>query len=158
MYTLEYATQDDFKGGSDYIEADCRFLELGCRWDDLTVKAGYEVLGSNGVYSFSTPFATLHAFNGWADKFLSTPSNGLIDKYIMASFQIELGERPLAIRAVYHDFKSDIKSVDYGEELDLLAQIKLCEGSSLMVKYAGYNANEYATDTKKIWVAIQYSF
>src|SRR3546814_3361296 len=36
----------------------------------------------NGVVAFQTPLATLHAFNGWADRFLSTPGNGLEDIYV----------------------------------------------------------------------------
>lgn len=51
-----------------------------------------------------------------------------------------------------------IQSVDYGVELDLLVQFELWKEGSLIVKYAGYNANDYATDTKKFWFAIQYSF
>ena len=31
---------------------------------------------------FTTPLATLHKFQGFADKFLTTPANGIRDTYI----------------------------------------------------------------------------
>ena len=59
--------------------------DLGLEIRALRIGAGgYEVLGAdNGVAltSFQTPLATLHKFQGWADKFLVTPPNGLRDAY-----------------------------------------------------------------------------
>ena len=37
-----------------------------------------------------TPLATLHAFNGWADMFLTTPANGLQDLYFRASYTLPM--------------------------------------------------------------------
>ena len=52
-----------------------RSSALACSGFALT--AGYEELGSDGgVAAFQTPLATLHAFNGWADLFLTTPGDG----------------------------------------------------------------------------------
>ena len=49
-------------------------VELAPALGALEFKLGYEELGSNaGLYGLQTPLATLHAFNGWADKFLVTP-------------------------------------------------------------------------------------
>ena len=45
----------------------------------VTVKAAYESLEGNGARGFSTPLATLHAFQGWADVFLNTPADGVDD-------------------------------------------------------------------------------
>ena len=44
------------------------------------IGGGYEVLGADdgaALTSFQTPLATLHKFQGWADKFLTTPPNGI---------------------------------------------------------------------------------
>ena len=35
---------------------------------------------------FTTTFATAHKFNGWADKFLNTPSIGLVDTFATLRF------------------------------------------------------------------------
>src|ERR1035438_4740700 len=37
-----------------------------------------------GRTGFQTPLATLHAFNGWDDVFLTTPADGLQDIYTYA--------------------------------------------------------------------------
>lgn len=158
LYTLEYAIQNDYKEGADFIDVSYRFLELGSKWDNFTFKVGYEELGSNALYSFSTPFATLHAFNGWSDKFLSTPVEGLVDKYIFLSYQTKLGKMKVTLKAYYHDFQSSNNRIDYGTELDLQAQFILSKECNLIVKYARYNAQEYATDTQKFWAGIQFSF
>ncbi len=50
---------------------------------------GYEVMEGNGVRGFSTPLATLHKFDGWADKFLTTPPNGLERRYVTARLHDE---------------------------------------------------------------------
>jgi hypothetical protein len=34
-------------------------------------------MSGDGVIGFSTPLATLHKFQGWVDKFLTTPANGI---------------------------------------------------------------------------------
>ena len=44
--------------------------------DTLSAGLGWEVLGGDEDEpgeAFRTPLATLHAFNGWADQFLTTP-------------------------------------------------------------------------------------
>ena len=38
---------------------------------------------------FTTPLATLHKFQGWADKFLTTPPNGIEDLYVNAGVTLK---------------------------------------------------------------------
>jgi len=158
LYTLEAATQQAYQGGSEDIDVNYGTVELGGAWKGLTAKLGYEVLGGNGRYGFSTPFATLHAFNGWADRFLGTPKNGLADGYLLLGLDLMVVNRSLTLKAIYHDFRSVQDSVAYGTELDLLVQMPVWADFVLMIKYAGYKAKDFATDTTKFWVAAQYSF
>ena len=55
---------------------------------------GWEVLGGDDSTvlneAFQTPLATLHAFQGWADVFLSTPAAGIDDKYL--KFKVTPGD------------------------------------------------------------------
>ena len=83
LYRAEYATQSDYADNPADYSTDYYALEGGIAAAGLTAKVGYEVLGSdnNGTASFKTPLATLHKFNGWADKFLVTPAAGLEDLY-----------------------------------------------------------------------------
>ncbi len=158
LYTLEHAVQNEYKDGVDLIEASYYLVELGLAWNNLTVKGGYEVLGSEGIIGFATPLATLHAFNGWADKFLSTPSQGLIDLYFQLDYKLKARGRPLVLRMVYHEFDSDHASISYGNEIDFQLLYTLDKNSSLILKYAGYSADEFDSNTTKFWAGFQYKF
>ncbi len=148
LYTLEWARQHADDRTNDYT-ADYGFLEAGLRYGRLTFKAGYEVLGSDdGTYGFQTPLATKHAFNGWADLFLSTPDGGLRDLMFTVSGRMA----GVKLAGVYHDFSADSGGSDYGSELDLLATRKFTERYRLGIKYAAYRANEWKADTDKLWL------
>ena len=74
LYVAEYATQEI----NDAFDTDYMLLEGGIVFNGITIKLGYEVLGSDdGQRGFATPLATLHKFNGWSDQFLGTPDQGL---------------------------------------------------------------------------------
>jgi hypothetical protein len=158
LYTLEYAKQNRFKDGAIGLNVSYSFMELGFSLKYFTVKGGYESLEGDGTFAFSTPLATLHVFNGWADMFLVTPPHGLIDKYISFNFLSKSKERPLTFRADYHDFQSWMGHLDYGHELDLLAQLMLRKEFLLFLKYAHFQTRGYATTTKKFWAGFQISF
>ena len=153
LYTFEYAKQSSYKDGTASIDAAYTLAELGTAMHGVTAKLGYETLGGDGSYGFSTPLATLHAFNGWADMFLSTPTSGLIDTYANVSGVYN----GVKLMAVYHDFKADSGGASYGTEADLMAMKKF-GNYSLMTKYASYSADTYASDTKKLWLMGQASF
>ena len=153
LYTLEFAQQGDYKDGADTIEADYSLFELGASFAGVTAKVGQETLGAD-TSAFATPLATAHAFNGWADKFLATPADGLVDTYVSVGGKVS----GVKLLAVYHDFTSDQESIDYGTELDLLVAKKMNKKYTLLAKYAAYSADDHATDTDKLWLMAQASF
>jgi len=154
LYSAEYAKQSEYQDGASTIDANYMLGEFGASVSGLTAKLGYEVLGGDGAYGFSTPLATKHAFNGWSDQFLATPADGLKDLYI------SLGGKVMGAKlvAVYHDYKSDAESIDYGTELNFLVAKKLGKNYSAVVKYARYSADSYKVDTNKLWVQAQMKF
>ncbi|MFQ5877470.1 MAG: alginate export family protein [Acidobacteriota bacterium] len=154
LYTAEYADQSDYRDAPSSVDASYRLAELGLGIKRLTVKAGYELLEGDGAYAFQTPLATLHAFNGWADKFLVTPLDGLRDLYLSVGATLA-GVRLLG---VYHDFSADDGGADYGTELDLLVAKTFHGKYTAGLKYAGYSADGFATDTDKLWVTLQVRF
>jgi hypothetical protein len=132
------------------VQADYGHFKVTGHAGPVDVTAGYESLGgskTNGG-AFSTPLATLHAFNGWADKFLNTPPTGLEDTYVSVGGKV-VGTKLLA---VYHDFRSEASSADYGHEIDLAATRPIDDDSSWGAKYANYKADDFATDTSKFWL------
>ena len=119
-----------------------------------TYTVGYEVLGSDrGAASFRTPTATLHKFQGWADKFLATPSSGVKDFYLKAATSV--GRVALAI--ALHDFKEAEGGADYGREVDMQVSWRLGQRFGLLFKLAQYDAATHATDTTKAWLVVNFT-
>jgi hypothetical protein len=154
-----YASQSDYKLNPGNYSVDYIAAEAGLSYDIVTVTAGYELLGSEGGKAFQTPMATLHKFNGWADLFLTTPANGLEDIYggIAVKFPKVKALPGLNAAVVYHDFKSDVGSTDYGTEWDASLGFKIGKKMSLLAKYADYNADKFSVDTSKFWLQLEYA-
>lgn len=107
----------------------------------MTGLVGYESLGGNGTIGFATPLATLHAFNGWADLFLTTPVNGLKDLYLKLGYVMPADfvmSKSLNLNATYHDFKTDNLNAGIGTDWDLQAELTVDASLSVMAKYANY--------------------
>ena len=83
------ATQSDNGDNPNSFDATYLNAEVGAKFGPVTVLGGYELLGSDNGVGFSTPFATLHKFQGWADKFLGTPGEGVKDIYITAKTKVK---------------------------------------------------------------------
>jgi len=158
-YVLEYAQQTEYADNPLDLDSDYYLAELGYIIKGVTLKGGYEVLGGDegpGNRAFQTPLATKHAFQGWADIFLLTPANGIKDAYVGASAPLLGG----TLAAWYHDFRAEKGSSQYGEEIDLsyAHPIPGVKGLVGLVKYASYDADDFAVDTDKLWVQLQYSY
>ena len=160
-YAAEYATQDDYGDNTNEYSADYVLAELGFKWNWLGLKAGYELLEGSGVAGeqFLTPLATLHAHNGWVDRFLVTPANGLEDTYIAASAKVSKG----TFKLILHDFSADTGGGDYGTEVDFLAKWPLGKHYSVLGKIGVYSGDSNATgvfaiDTTKAWLMLTAAF
>lgn len=162
-YRAEYASQTDpsFEDLTTNKTADADYynIEATLNMSGFLAGARYEVLGAGngGNAAFSTPLATLHGQNGWADMFLGTPEDGLVDINGMIGYKAKgFGVAKL----VYHDFSSDRGSTNYGTETDLLYKNKISavKGLSGMLKAAFYSADDYNVDTTKYWVMFDYKF
>lgn len=171
-YTASYANQSDIGTNPLNYSADYYLGELGVEVKAFKLGIGYEVLGADGSvttkstglpfaggFALQTPFATLHKFQGWADKFLVTPATGIKDLYGSAGYGWKkVGPfDTIGVLAVYHDYKADRLGAHYGEEIDLqlLAKVKKY---TFTLKYADYNAKAFATDTSKIWASVEWAF
>ncbi|HEX5755537.1 MAG TPA: alginate export family protein [Arenimonas sp.] len=156
--TLEFAQQDDYADGAGNIDAEYLLAEGGLVWKGYTGKLGFERLGGDGSYGFQTPFATGHAFNGWADKFLSTPVNGLDDVYV--SVGGPLAKSGWAAKAnwllAFHDYSADHGSADYGQEWNAQLAFPITKGLTGVIKLADYQSRGFARDTQKLWLQLEW--
>lgn len=168
-----YARQSSYNNNPRHYAADYVAAEAGLSAHGLTATVGYEDMGSDaaaqgGPWSVQTPMATLHAFDGWADVFLTTPARGLRDSYgglayaLPASLGKSLGIKGLTAKVIYHQFDSDIQSVNYGHEWD--GSVGFQTGRvNWLVKYADYQAVGTAalgagTTTRKFWLQSEFAF
>lgn len=158
LYEAEFASQSDYSDSED-ISATYFHLVGGVSWKTFSFKIGYESLGSDdGSYGFSFPLGTNHKFNGWADKFLSTPANGLTDLYFNVAASFPEAAPGLKLAAFYHIFESDENDVDYGSEFDAVATYKYDSHLSFGAKAAFYSADDFSTDTNKVWLWTTFGF
>jgi len=156
IYTAEYANQSDYKDGT-MDEQNYYLAELGGKYNGWLAKFSYEMQQGDGMSSFKTPLGTNHAFQGWADMFLATPRQGLLDMY----FTVVGNVMGVKLVGVYHDFETDKGSLNVGNELDLLAEKTFKQHYTLGIKYSDYNGdNEMLNykDTEKFWVYGQVRF
>ncbi len=155
LYGLEFAQQSDYADATDVVDANYTKFEIGGSYRGVTAKVGQETLGSNdGLYGFQTVLATKHAFNGWADKFLTTPNDGLVDTYF------SVGAKPMGVKllAVYHTYTTDEGGDDLGTEINLLAAKKFGV-YSVGLKYADFTDDTAAKDdVNKVWLWGQVKF
>lgn len=165
LYTAEYAKQDDYADGAVIVDADYALGMLGVDISGIQVKLNYEKLSGDGAYALQTPFATLHAFNGWADKFLVTPNDGLIDSFVSVGGSIA----GVNLLGMYHLYKSDNLDFEYGQEFNFLVSWKVHKNLTLLTKYANYQGDKNATnlarnsgapavDLSKAWLQAEVQF
>ncbi len=159
-WTAEVANQKNYKQNTTSYNA--RYTNVGASFGGSlgSIKIAQETLGADNGRSVQTPLATLFAFNGWADKFLVTPTTGLKDSYVRARSDA-MG---IVYGADYHQFKSDVSSVNLGRELDLIAEKQIDKMWSVGARAARYKADASSNggvtlvDTNKAWVYGSFKF
>jgi hypothetical protein len=156
-YVASYATQSEYADNPLAFELDYRYAEVTGHLGAYSLGVGVELLEGDGVKGFTTPLATLHRFQGWADKFLTTPVDGVDDRYVNAGLSFsKVGPLDaLSALASYHVYEAQRISLDYGSELDAQLQAKWGRYTALL-KYADYRADRLFTDTTKLWVQVEY--
>lgn len=156
----EYASQRDYaQNPFDYKESYI-YGEAALIVAPFTGKVGYERLGGNGAIGFSTPLATLHKFQGFADVFLATPAAGIEDLYGTIAYawpNPPFGES-LRVYITYHDFESEIGQLDFGEEIDAGLNVTISKHWSAEAKGAVYNGNGAFADRSLIWASLRFQY
>jgi Alginate export len=167
-YSAEYARQSDSNDNASEYDANYWLIEGGVKVSRVSLNFGQEVLGAdNSDGFFVTPFATLHKFQGWTDKFLNLGkgniSGGIVDRYVSIGTHIA----GVKLLAVFHDFEADDRDVtgdsDLGEEWGILASKHFggAKGKTygVTLKYASYAEGDLQNgDTDKLWLMATANF
>jgi hypothetical protein len=156
-YVASYATQQE--AGDNPLSFDLEYYlgEFNGAYGPYSFGAGVEILEGDGAKGFTTPLATLHKFQGWADKFVTTPPDGIDDRYVTAGAarQRWAALDMLSLVASYHRYTAEHGSLRYGSEADLQVQAKWRRVTGTL-KYADYRADRLLTDTRKWWLQVEY--
>jgi hypothetical protein len=124
----------------------------------VSFRAGFERLEGDRRpgRAFRTPLATLHAFNGWADRFLTTPDGGLDDYYIGLLGQYGNAKWQL----IGHEFRSEVGNDRFGREVDASVAFPLAWDIKVLLKAAYFLAagDTPFRDATKLWVQLGWAW
>nr|WP_260600349.1 alginate export family protein [Sphingomonas sp. ZFBP2030] len=160
-YVASVARQSDYHRNPNDYAAAYYLGEATLGRKLLSATIGYELLGADrgqALTSVQTPLASLFKFQGWADKFTTTPANGLRDLYgsLGAGWPQVGALSGVTVLGAYHRFDSDRADQHYGNEVDLLASARY-RALGLSVRYAHYDADRFAANTDKLWLTMEWS-
>jgi hypothetical protein len=156
-YLAEYARQQDLADNPQSYRSDYWHLNVGAALGGVSVSAGWEVLDGNAQRpgrAFRTPLATLHAFNGWADRFLTTPDAGLDDRYLGLSAR----PGPWTLTARVHRFETADGGTRLGDEIDLLIGRRFADKVDVDLKSAWFDGRNGFDDVVKVWLMVSVAF
>ena len=112
-YNATYANQRDYNGNTTDYSLDYYGGDVAGTFDIWTAKVSYESLEGTGIRGFTTPLATTHAFQGWADAFVQPlgGNKGFVDGLEDLNFTLNAKPRfrwdylfNIDILVRYHDF------------------------------------------------------
>lgn len=164
LYTAEYADQEIVTMALAKKKMDYYYLDLGMAYvtklGPISFKIYEESLGSDkGTQGFQTPYATKHAFEGWADMFLGTPNTGVI--YDTATLAMDMTTLGVKWMINYGTYKQDEGNSDFGDEINAQVLKTFGKKYTIGLKYADYSADKAVAninpitpnvDTKKYWL------
>ena len=155
-YYGEYAYQTDaFDSPLDYGAHYGHGSLSSTLIEGLTGTIGLEYLGADNGVGFRTPLATLHKFNGFADRFLVTPGTGLTDLYGSVAFKLPFG---IGTSLGYHHFWDDDFGASLGNEVDVVLKKEVWKGAVLLAKGAFFQGESGQPDVTRATVEVNYKF
>ncbi|MCI5049867.1 MAG: alginate export family protein [Rickettsiales bacterium] len=161
-YRFEAAKQTDGDHNTNAFDTHYALASIGLAGEYWSVTAGYERLGSDNGQGIMAKLGTYHHFNGWADMFITTPAAGLEDKYLWLDYELPYTDTwfdGTVAMLRYHKFDSIHGSMDYGQEFDAdISKFWVDDQYEIGLRYAFYDAQDFATDTHKAILTLRYSY
>ncbi|MEL7197810.1 MAG: hypothetical protein AAGL10_05785 [Pseudomonadota bacterium] len=154
FWELGYAKQESESASPEYARA-----ALKAERGEVALSVKFERLGSEDGVAFQTPLATLHRFQGPADLFLTTPAQGIEDIEVNAVWRLgSLGPaRGTRLSVQYNSYTPANGPGKYGDEWS--GEIGATIASTRMsAAVAHYRAQDFASDTTRLWLTIARKF
>lgn len=160
MLHAEFAMQSDADSSWGSYDAEYAQVSYSQKMGGVGIKVGVDYLSEY----FVTPLATVHAYNGFADKFIGnrlglTPATtaatigGLTDFYVGATKKVS----DVTLKGIVHYFTDDAFEKDHGYELDLVA-IKPLSAKAKFIGKAAYYGGGLGSDDEITQVSGQIDF
>lgn len=173
-YDATYAQQSDYRSNTPAYDLDYIGASVAGTFDVYTVRLGYESLEGNGTRGFTTPLATTHAFQGWADAWVSPGGNksfvdGIEDLNLTFTAQPRFRFTYLfntAFLIRYHDFNDQRTGADLAREWNAQATAAITTKLSALLKYADFKREDTVpagtatppASRSKIWFSLEYRY
>jgi hypothetical protein len=161
-YIASYAHQTGYATNPLSLALDYWRVEGGFDYTGWSLTGGAETLGGNGVAGFSTPLATLHAFQGDADVFLTTPTQGIADRYAKLGYHMDFDAlavtRRFSVIAAYHDYATARGGSRLGHELDFDSILNINSSWRLDLAHAIYDGTPNFASRNKTWLSLTFNY
>jgi hypothetical protein len=163
LFNGEYARQVSYDDNPVAFGYNYYLVEPGVSVGPVTAKVSYEVMGGDGNHALQAPLDTGHLFNGWAEKFLTTPAGGLDNVHIAVDYKSpDYNEwlNSTTAKFVWYDFHADNSSIHYGNEYDFWLAQTFFKHYTLGLEFADFRADQLATatNTHKIVAQLQVKY
>ncbi len=145
-WVAAHSQQQDHASASDDFSLGYTELRAGLAHRGLSLTLGLARMEGDGNRGFTTPLATLHAFQGFADVFLTTPPDGVVDRHLVVAYRRDnlprLGGLRLDLRL--HDFEvqgtaTGSNPTDLGREWNATASLHPRANWDIVAEYADHS-------------------
>jgi hypothetical protein len=173
-YDATYAQQKNYRRNTPAYDLDYYSASLSGVYDVYTARLGFESLEGDGTRGFTTPLATTHAFQGWADAWVSPGGNkGFVDGIEDLNFTFQAQPRfrftylfNTAFLVRYHDFNDQRTGADLADEWDAQATAAITPKLSAALKYADFKREGTVpvgtaappASRSKVWFSLEYRY
>lgn len=172
-YNATWAQQSDYHHATARYSLDYWSADLTGTFDIYSAKVAYEQLNGNGTRGFSTPLATTHAFNGWADAWVMAAggNKSFVDGIKDLNFQINVKPRlkltyfyntDIIVR--YHHFDDERTGAHLANEWDAQVLAAITPKLTAAIKFADFSRETTVPkgtaapppSRKKVWFTLEY--
>ncbi|MEO1152147.1 MAG: hypothetical protein AAFW83_14335 [Pseudomonadota bacterium] len=155
-----YARQSDFADNPLDFATDYWLLGSRLFLDKVRLGLRAEFLGADNGEAFQTPLANRHKFQGAADLFIVTPKTGVRDLEASASYvagRVGPFTKTNAFIALHRFNAGDGTNIRLGNEIDIGIR-SVFNGVRLSAVYARYKADNFASDTQRVYLTLATQF
>ncbi len=172
-YDATWARQSDWRNTPAPYDLDYWQVDAAGTFDIWTAKLDYEVLDGNGTRGFTTPLATTHGFQGWADAWVQPLGGNKSFVDGLKDFNVTLNVKPrfklaywfntdLIVR--YHDFNDQRTGAALAHEWDAQLQAAITPKLTAALKWADFKRESSVpvgtaappASRTKVWFTLEY--